>query len=91
MNDKSPKTSSALRGSTERKKIEIESQPKHFSQGSLIEELSNRKKNMPKFCKTCGVDAPNAGQCGDVAGVRHEFIEGNAGDSILLFFNLVVN
>ena len=33
---------------------------------------------MPRFCKTCGVDAPNAGQCGDVAGVRHEFIEGNS-------------
>ena len=34
-----------------------------------------------RFFKTCGVDAPNAGQCGDVAGVRHEFIEGNnAGD-----------
>ena len=26
-----------------------------------------------------------------VTGVRHEFIEGNAGDSILLFHNLVVN
>ena len=33
---------------------------------------------MPRFCKTCGVDAPNAGQCGDVAGVRHVFIEGNS-------------
>jgi hypothetical protein len=33
---------------------------------------------MPRFCKNCGVDAPNAGQCGDVAGVRHVFIEGNS-------------
>jgi len=55
------------------------------SQGSFSEELSNRKKNMPRFCKTCGVDAPNAGQCGDVAGVRHEFIEGNAGDYTYIY------
>ena len=69
---------------------QIESQPKHFSEGSLSEELSNRKKNLPRFCKTCGVDAPNAGQCGDVAGVRHEFIEGNAGDSVTLSFRSII-
>jgi len=43
---------------------------------------------MPRFCKTCGVDAPNAG---DVAGVRHVFIEGNYSthfnDFIIFYFD----
>ena len=31
---------------------------------------------MPRYCEHCGVDAPDAGQCGDVDGTRHSFIEG---------------
>jgi hypothetical protein len=34
---------------------------------------------MPRYCKHCGVDAPNAGQCGEVKGTRHDFIESTTG------------
>ena len=54
------------------------------------------KIKMPRFCQHCGVDAPNAGQCGDVAGARHLFIEeiaSGTGETIYClsgsFFNLL--
>ena len=32
---------------------------------------------MTRFCLHCGVDAPNADQCGSIVGTRHVFVEGN--------------
>jgi hypothetical protein len=41
---------------------------------------------MPRFCKYCGVDAPNADQCGNIAGTRHEFTEGNIQPGTVFIF-----
>lgn len=34
---------------------------------------------MPRYCKKCGVDAPDPGQCGEEVGTRHEFVESVTG------------
>jgi hypothetical protein len=39
---------------------------------------------MPRYCDKCGIDAPNAGQCGDVVGERHHFVEEGNSNSFLI-------
>jgi hypothetical protein len=41
-------------------------------------------KAMPRFCQNCGVDAPNSGQCGEIAGTRHLFVEQGYSISFIL-------
>ena len=45
---------------------------------------------MTRYCKHCGVDAPNADQCGTIiVGTRREFVEGNTPGNYLHPVNFI--